>query len=47
MIPSEYETLKWAVAEGSSLTLLGMVKYDCENDRFVMSELGSLIGGGL
>ena len=43
----KYEDIKWAIAEGSSLTLLGIVKFDSENDRFVMTELGSVIGGGL
>ena len=45
--PPEYENVKWAIAEGTSLTLLGMIKYDAENDKFIMTELSSLIGGGM
>ena len=43
----EYEQLNWAITEGTSLSLLGLIKYDSENDNFVMTELGSMIGGGL
>ena len=43
----EYEQLNWTITEGSSLSLLGLIKYDSENDNFVMTELGSMIGGGL
>ena len=42
-----YEHVKWAIAEGSSLSLIGLIKYDMDNDKIVMTELGSLIGGGL
>ena len=43
----DYENIKWAVAEGSSLSLIGLIRYDMDNDNFVMTELASLIAGGL
>ena len=33
--------------EGSSLTLLGLVKYDSTKDAFEMTELFSVLSGGL
>lgn len=33
--------------EGSSLTLLGLVKYDAGKDSFEMTELFSVLSGGI
>ena len=34
-----HDTIRYAVIEGSSVTLLGLVKYDASQDKFVMPEL--------
>ena len=41
------ELVKYIALEGSSLTLLGLVKYDAAKDRFEMTELFSLLAGGI
>lgn len=33
--------------EGSSVTLLGLVKYDAKHDSITMTHLASILGGGL
>ena len=38
---------KYKAHEGSSLTLLGLVKFDKNKNRLVMSELTSIIAGGI
>ena len=46
MIPM-VERIKYVALEGSSLTLLGLMKYNADNDRFDMTELASLLSGGI
>ena len=33
--------------EGSTLTLMGLVKYDAERDSFEMTKLSSVLAGGV
>jgi len=33
--------------EGSSVTLLGLVKYDSQNDYFHLTQLSAIIAGGV
>ena len=42
-----FDTLKYAVIEGSSLTFLGLVKYNSAKDQFKMTEFTSVLSGGL
>lgn len=40
------ELVKFRALEGSSLTLLGLVKYNFKEERFEMTELSSVMAGG-
>ena len=44
---SVIERVKYVALEGSSLTLLGLMKYNADKDRFDMTELASLLSGGI
>ena len=44
---SYFELIKYSAFQGSSITLLGLVKYDAEKDVFQMTELSALFSGGL
>jgi len=39
--------VKYLALEGSTLTLLGLIKYDAEADRVEINELVSVIAGGI
>ena len=41
------DAVKYLVLEGSTLTMLGLVEYDAQADRFQMTELTSVIAGGV
>lgn len=43
----EAQVVKYAAAEGQGVTLLGLVKYDPDTDTFAMTEVASVLGGGL
>ena len=42
-----YEKVKFIALEGSSLTLLGLIKYNKKTDNFEMTELSMVLSGGL
>ena len=44
---SLYEKVKFIALEGSSLTLLGLIKYNKKTDNFEMTELSMVLSGGL
>ena len=41
------EVVKYVALEGTSLSLLGLVKYDVESDTFAMTHLSSIMAGGM
>ena len=41
------DNIKTLAIEGSTLTLMGLVKYDANSDSFEMTELSSIIAGGV
>ena len=41
------ERIKFVAIEGSSLTLLGLVKYDSEEDSFHMTQVSAILSSGL
>ena len=45
--PDFTDKIKHLALEGTSLTLLGLVKYDCEHDSFKMTELACCLAGGV
>ena len=42
-----YDQFKCAVFEGTSITLIGLVKYDTKTDSFSMTKLACVLTGGL
>ena len=44
---STYEEVKYLALEGSTLTFMGLVKYNAEGDRFYLTDVGGIIAGGL
>ena len=41
------EKIKYAAIEGGSLTLLGLMKYNSNTDEFRMTELATILSGGV
>ena len=41
------DLVKYMAIEGSTLTFLGLVKYDAYEDKFEMTELSAMLSGGL
>ena len=37
--PLTRDAIRYGVIEGSSVTLLGLIKYDASQDKFVVTEL--------
>ncbi len=44
---SLFDELKYVTLEGSSITLLGLIKYDKQSDSFEMTKLSCVLTGGL
>ncbi len=42
-----FEKINVIGLEGSSVTLLGLVKYDSQNDYYHLSQLSAIIAGGV
>ena len=42
-----YEEVKYLALEGSTLSFMGLVKYNMQADKFQMTEVGGIIAGGL
>ena len=42
-----YEKVKFIALEGTSLTMLGLIKYNKKTDNFEMTELSMVLSGGL
>ena len=42
-----YEEVKYLALEGSTLSFMGLVKYNVQADKFQMTEVGGIIAGGL
>ena len=41
------DLVRYMAIEGSTLTFLGLVKYDVGEDKFEMTELSAILSGGL
>lgn len=47
-VPDQYiEKINLFGLEGSSVTLLGLVKYESQNDYFHLTQLSAIIAGGV
>jgi hypothetical protein len=42
-----YDMVKYVALEGTSLTLLGLVKYEAKTDSFNMTALAHVLTGGM
>ena len=42
-----FDIVKFAAIEGSSLTLLGLVKYSADSDTIEMTQLYYILSGGV
>ena len=42
-----YDRIKYVAFEGTSLSLLGLIKYDTKKDTFVMTKLACILAGGI
>jgi hypothetical protein len=42
-----YDRIKYVAFEGTSLSFLGLIKYDTKRDTFVMTKLACILAGGI